>query len=320
MVAKGLFFFVAAHHLCVGVTVVEALVTLKTTTSIRGSSPDQVYDFLGIPANWPRIVLSSSDVKGVNLDVNKLAKASSKSTIEEFFGPLSVTWNCVQATNGNRYKSGAKLGFVSPEGVRGLVSDCSMSFEMNEGKGGTTDVELTMEYEPQNVLGLLAIPILTVDNAIALKLALPNAIRQSASESLEKFQRLMGTLYGVAGLAHLADCVVGDSQLLHLAHCPSFWDLPVEGQALALAWSFAGPAAFVLSRTAGLADFGLILYGAVEVGAAAAAQQTYGTAIADASSLTTSDPFVNAIGVQVIVALAWLYSSQKDGTAAAKSL
>ena len=38
-----------------------------------------------------------------------------------------------------------------------------------EKNSGIVAVDLTMEYEPENLLGVLAIPVLTVDNALALR-------------------------------------------------------------------------------------------------------------------------------------------------------
>jgi len=294
---------------------VTSLVILKTSTCIESATSKEVYNFIATPANWPKIVLSSWEVQGSL--VNKPAKRKDP-PIQEVFGlppilPLSVSWTCDQSALSNR-NGQARLDFRSTEGVQGLASNCRMLFDIQPARGmaGGVNVTLRMEYEPESLFSRLAIPILTVENAIALKIALPNALAQqrTSSASLEKFQKLMGSLYGVAGLVHLVDCLLGDSQLLRLAGCPSFWELPAPGQALALLWCFSGPAAFILSRTLGLANYGLISYGVVEITSAAVAQaytMSSGAILAE----STIDPLLNAIAVQIVVALSWLYSQSK---------
>eukprot|EP00571_Detonula_confervacea_P008561 CAMPEP_0172315082 /NCGR_PEP_ID=MMETSP1058-20130122/24053_1 /TAXON_ID=83371 /ORGANISM="Detonula confervacea, Strain CCMP 353" /LENGTH=152 /DNA_ID=CAMNT_0013029079 /DNA_START=248 /DNA_END=703 /DNA_ORIENTATION=+ len=113
------------------------------------------------------------------------------------------------------------------------------------------------------------------------------------NENLDKFRSLMGTLYGIAGIAHLYDCVLGPSQLLVAAGNPPFHDLPIVGQVMAIIWCLMGPIAFVLSRQGSgrIADAGLVAYGVVEVGVAAFSP--------DASTV------VNASLVQGIVLAAW---------------
>ena len=70
-------------------------------------------------------------------------------------------------------------------------------------------------------------------------------------------------------------------------------------------WCLVGPLAFIKSRIGGsIADLGLIIYGLVEIAGAGAIRIGYG-----AGEL---DPLVNAIVVQGIVGLSWLYSSSKE--------
>jgi hypothetical protein len=146
---------------------------------------------------------------------------------------------------------------------------------------------------------------MTIDNALALKVLLPWAIEQEMFRKtpLQGFQALMGTLYGVAGLAHFADCLLGDSKLLVAAGCPVFSELPIEGKALAMLWCSAGPAAFYCLRRVGLEYIGLVGYGVIEVACAAVA--------ASVGETPQVDPLLNALGVQGIVAASWLYSSEK---------
>lgn len=274
--------------------VASALVQLKTSTRLHDSSQQDIQKFLATPSNWPRIVLSSWSVEGDN--ASKPLQQSQ--TVTEIFGlppilPLGVTWKCVESTKDC-------LDVQSTEGVPGLASDARMLFDIQQQEESVVVVDLTMEYEPENVLGILAIPILAVDNALALKVLLPYQLQRP----LQKFQTLMGTLYGIAGVAHFVDLVFGDSQILLLAGCDTFTTLPVEGQALALLWCAAGPASFVMSRVAGLENAGLIGYGMMEVACAALVSFTPTT--------STVDPLMNALGVQAVVAASYLYSSQKQ--------
>ena len=116
----------------------------------------------------------------------------------------------------------------------------------------------------------------------------------------------MGTLYGVAGMAHAADCLAGPSTLLTAAGAPPFQDLPPPAQALAAVWCLAGPVAYVASRRGGrFADAGLVAYGVVEVLGAALI-----SANVDAAELAA---LPNALAVQGVVAASWIYSSmQRD--------
>ena len=83
------------------------------------------------------------------------------------------------------------------------------------------------------LLGTLAIPILTMDNALALKVLLPYQLQQLNTTPLLKFQQLMGILYGIAGVAHFVDLVFGDSQILKMAGCCLLWRFAIE-------WSSSG--------------------------------------------------------------------------------
>jgi len=158
-------------------------------------------------------------------------------------------------------------------------------------------------------LAVLATPVLYLDNALALKVLLPRALAAAAPQRapLDDFRRLMGTLYGFAGLAHAFDLAVGGSQLLQAAGCPPFLELPVAGQMLAVVWCLAGPAAAAASWVgASVADAGLVAYGVVEVSCAVLATAIY----ADSAD---SPVLLNAALVQAAVAASWLYSSQKAG-------
>ena len=124
-----------------------ALVQLKTRTTLKGHSQEQVTRFLATPCNWPNIVASSWSVEGDSVDT----PLKPKSQVKEIFGlppilPLVVSWTCVESTN-------KRLDVVSKQGVPGLALDCRMLFEIQEMHGDETAVELTMEYQPVNALG-----------------------------------------------------------------------------------------------------------------------------------------------------------------------
>jgi len=215
---------------------------------------------------------------------------------------------------GKRKSSASKEGrleFKSSDGLQNIAKNCEMIFNVKDDQSATggTGVSLNMKYEPENILAILAIPILTVDNAVALKFLLPAAMR--IAPELDKFRNLMGSLYLVAGITHFVDCVFGPSHLLTTAGAPIFAMLPQEGQALVLLWCSMGPICWTLSKLggAGYADIGLILYGLVEVGCAGLVTLKYGPATSE--GFISMNAFVNASIVQGVVAGAWLYSSNK---------
>eukprot|EP00553_Chaetoceros_curvisetus_P002878 CAMPEP_0204629778 /NCGR_PEP_ID=MMETSP0717-20131115/18897_1 /ASSEMBLY_ACC=CAM_ASM_000666 /TAXON_ID=230516 /ORGANISM="Chaetoceros curvisetus" /LENGTH=219 /DNA_ID=CAMNT_0051646819 /DNA_START=76 /DNA_END=735 /DNA_ORIENTATION=+ len=128
---------------------------------------------------------------------------------------------------------------------------------------------------------------------------------QQEDTDLDTFRSLMGTLYGIAGLAHAVDCFLGSSQLLMAAESAPFFELPFLGQVVVTLWCLAGGLAFILSRRGGiLADVGLVIYGLVEMLTASLSP-----------SMTT---FLNAALVQIIVFASWLYSRQKGGSRVTK--
>ena len=277
------------------------LISLRTTTTVssnRGKAG--VLDFFATPDHWPKIVLSSWFVEGVT---DRALKRGD--TVREIFGlppilPLSVEWTC-EVNDPNK----GILDVRSADGVKGLAQNCRMLFEIQDQDDDRTSVDLTIQYEPQNLLGTLAIPILSLDNWLALQLFFPNELQKRENQwtPLDQFRELMGSLYGIAGVAHLADCLVGPSTLLITSGCSSFYNLPASGQFLALVWCLAGPVSYILSKKA-KGDLGMISYGAIEVGCAA-------VILATNSSPESMEALKNAILVQVVVALAWIYSSQQ---------
>ena len=137
-----------------------------------------------------------------------------------------------------------------------------------------------------------------IDDALAPTVG---TVVAEGSPPLDRFRSLMGTLYGIAGLAHAAD-LAGPSALLTAAGAPPFQDLPPSAQALAAAWCLVGPVAYAASRRGGrAADAGLVAYGVVEVLGAALI-----SANVDAAELAA---LPNALAVQGVVAASWVYSS-----------
>ena len=267
-------------------------ISLRTTGRVRGVTPAELHAFLATPANWPQIVLSSHSVAGSVDEPLRLGNS-----VDEIFGlppvlPLSVTWTCARTD-----ASAGLLDVRSDSGLAGVASDCRMLFRVSEdtpdsAADGAT-VELTMSYVPRSPIAVLAIPALTLDNALALKVLLPAAM--NPKPKLDQFRELMGTLYGVAGALHALD-LAGPSTLLQLAGAPVFADLPVPGQALAVVWCAAGPVAYLCAKVGGsTADAGLVTYGAVEVLCAALAGAS-GGGEAQLAALP------NAVAVQVVVA------------------
>jgi hypothetical protein len=145
-----------------------------------------------------------------------------------------------------------------------------------------------------------------IDDALA-PVAPPPAVDSADSAPLDRFRSLMGTLYGIAGIAHAAD-LAGPSTLLTAAGAPPFQELPPPAQALAITWCLAGPVAYAASRRGGrAADAGLVAYGLVEVLGAALVSTNV-----DAAELAA---LPNALAVQGVVAASWIYSSmQTDKT------
>lgn len=124
----------------------------------------------------------------------------------------------------------------------------------------------------------------------------------STTSDLAKFQSLMGNLYGVAGLAHFADLLLGQSALLAQAGAPPFQELDPLGQAYAILWCASGPIAFWASRQQNnLANAGLVFYGVIEIGGALLLKQ---------AGFDADLAVVNSILVQVLVGGSWIYSSQ----------
>lgn len=292
-----------------------APISLSTQSKLTQTPPDELYRFLASPNNWPKIVASSASVESSQgVDLERPLQVGKN--VDEIFGlppilPLSVTWTCVKSVAPTKLKAG-RLEFYSCDGVPGIASQCKMNFDIennNNNNAAGSNLSLEMEFQPESPIAILATPVLTLDNALALKVLLPSVLESmnDAYLPLNKFRNLMGALYGGAGLAHLFDLYFGGSQLLVSAGAPPFESLPLEGQALALLWCIVGPLSYIKSRIGGkVADLGLILYGLVEVAGAGVIRFGDGYQVGDL------DPFVNAVVVQGVVALAWLYSSKKE--------
>eukprot|EP00747_Dinoflagellata_sp_TGD_P169797 gnl/TRDRNA2_/TRDRNA2_199720_c0_seq1.p1 gnl/TRDRNA2_/TRDRNA2_199720_c0~~gnl/TRDRNA2_/TRDRNA2_199720_c0_seq1.p1 ORF type:complete len:283 (-),score=38.39 gnl/TRDRNA2_/TRDRNA2_199720_c0_seq1:168-1016(-) len=129
---------------------------------------------------------------------------------------------------------------------------------------------------------------------------------QPVKSKLDEFRSLMSNLYGVAGVSHLYDLLVGDSTLLRMQSdgMAAFASLPPEGQALALLWGAMGPAVWLArprddrSVEPAVTDLALAAYGMVEVCCAWLTNHAYRPA---------SDPTISALGVQALVGGCYSY-------------
>lgn len=332
-------------------------IQLKTTSSrlvgLNGggggkiTNANALQNFISRPMNWPKIVLSSNRVKvikdqqrkkeefkpfafftaqnplGSSPDVSVEDEIASSDTLRvgdtvvEFFAlnQFQLEWTCTINEPG-------RLVVISPDGVPGIATDCVMDFRFDEVedsasafKDDATEVQLIMEYTPRSPLAVVATPALIVDNWLALNVLLPAAVD---TQPLHSFRKLMGILYGVAGLAHLLDLLVGGSQLFtSVIGLPPFEDLDIAGQVYSLVWCAAGPIAYFLSTSIATssqassdteialnkADMGLIFYGTIEI---------LGAIFSSGIDGASPDVLSNAVGVQAVVLAAWVYSRQKQ--------
>jgi hypothetical protein len=100
--------------------------------------------------------------------------------------------------------------------------------------------------------------------------------------------------------------VFGYSQILKLSGCAPFGELPWSGQVLALIWCAAGTRiAFVSSRVVGLENAGLIGYGGLM-------EVFCGALISSTTTTLSMSPLWNALSVQTVVAVSYIYSSRKN--------
>ena len=238
--------------------------------------------------SWPEIVLSSDKVES-NTSFNVENSMQPGQSVDELFGMglLRVSWICSDVQPG-------RFVVKSFAGVTGIANNCTMEFDIQDD-----NVDLTMGFTPVSLLAYLSIPALVVDNWLALNMLLPAAIDPAP---LDSFRKLMGVLYGFAGLAHTIDIWLGNSALFTSFDLPRFVDLSMEGQAYAVLWCVVGPLSYLMSHTSNgskrLGDLGIFIYGFVEVlGAILSGNQ---------------HAWTNAIGVQIVVILAWVFSNQKQ--------
>jgi hypothetical protein len=175
-----------ARLVCFALVGRVAAIRLVTTAQLPGVPPSQATDFLATPANWPKVVLSSHSVKGVDgVDVTQPLQPGGE--VDEIFGlppilPLRVRWQCTAAVDETANGGSAGLTFASPTGLEGIATNCGMAFEVTSDGAGGSAVELAMTYDPSSPLARLAAPVLVVDNALALKFLLKRNMRGTGSE------------------------------------------------------------------------------------------------------------------------------------------
>lgn len=152
-------------------------ITLTTRSTIRGVATRELQDFLATPTHWPLIVASSHSVesttaKNAMTAMNPVDKPLVVGEqVREIFGlppilPLSVDWTC-------RRNDDNGLDFDAPEGLASVAINCSMRFQFRSQGSDNTQVTLTISFDPVSPVANAAIPILILDNELALKVLLP---------------------------------------------------------------------------------------------------------------------------------------------------
>ena len=150
---------------------------LTSSSTISNINKQKLQDFLATPTNWPDIVLSSHSVKCPSTKNNRVdVPLQVGDYAEEVFGlppllPLSVIWECVESREGY-------LEFYSKDGVPNLANECKMIFNIQQEDKDKVVVDLTMDFEPLNPVVPLAVPLLSLDNNLALNILLPRAIKR----------------------------------------------------------------------------------------------------------------------------------------------
>lgn len=309
---------------------------------VSKSNVDALQKYISRPVNWPQIVLISNRVEVIkkkpeslskpftffrlrkqekqdsNAIINDLDPSSDTiqagDTVIEYFAlnQFRVEWTCSSNEPG-------RLAFVSPDGVPGIAIDCFMNFEFDvaDTTDDVAEVQLTMGYTATSLLAVLATPALIIDNWLALNILLPAAVD---TRPLDSFRKLMGVLYGIAGVVHLVDLLVGGSQLFTtVIKIPPFEELDLGGQLYSLLWCVIGPLAYSLSittdspadaidesaiQTLNKADIGLLLYGVVEL---------LGAVFSSSFNGASTDVVLSVACVQAIVIATWLYNCEKQG-------
>ena len=152
-------------------------IILTTQSTIRGMSTREIQNFLATPTNWPFIVASSHSVEPITLSsprnpVDKPLAVGEQ--VREIFGlppilPLSVEWTC-------RRNDENGLEFDAPEGLASVAKNCSMRFKFRSEGNEETEVTLSISFDPVSPLAIAAIPFLTLDNELALKVLLPSQL------------------------------------------------------------------------------------------------------------------------------------------------
>lgn len=155
---------------------------LQSSSTVTNIHQKELHDFLATPTNWPQIVLSSHSVKCpsiryANCNNDRVdIPLQEGDCVEEIFGlppllPLSVVWRCVKSD-----PMTGSLQFYSEEGVPGFANQCKMTFDIESRENNKCTVDLTMEFEPQNPIVPFGIPLLSLDNNLALNVLLPTAL------------------------------------------------------------------------------------------------------------------------------------------------
>ena len=145
------------------------MIQIMTRNNISGSSISgrELLDFLATPVNWPKIVATSNRVDSSDSTLAPMKEGTSP--VVEFLGIagidlISVVWICEVSEPG-------RVLVRSIDGIRGIAENCTLQFDVDE-----TNVIFTVQYDAVSVLGLLAAPVLKVDNWLTLKCFYPQKL------------------------------------------------------------------------------------------------------------------------------------------------
>jgi len=154
-------------------------IQLSTSTRLPGVSSSKAHTFLSTPSNWPKIVASSFSVQPVRGNSYSQTDTSMVvgDVVDEIFGlppllPLNVRWTCERSNS-----SAGDLEFFSADGLPNVAKDCRMIFairdeeEMDPKEGCVVD--FTMQYEALSPIASFAMPLLEIDNNVAIRVLLP---------------------------------------------------------------------------------------------------------------------------------------------------
>ena len=168
-IRRGILYKVFGITLLLSYPTCALMIQIITRNKISGSSISgrDLLDFLATPANWPKIVATSNRVHSSDSILAPMKEGTSP--VVEFLGIagidlISVEWICEVSEPG-------RVLVRSIDGIRGISENCTLQFDVYE-----TNVIFTVQYDAVSVIGLLAAPVLKVDNWLTLNVFLPTEV------------------------------------------------------------------------------------------------------------------------------------------------